>query len=70
MLTIIVLTTEEKVFIVKHYFRSNRVGRQNGPSLHHVREYYEVQFNKMAPNNKTILAIVEKFHFAFLLQRE
>ena len=37
MLIIMVLTTEEKVFIIEHYFRSYGVGRQNGPSLHHVR---------------------------------
>ena len=35
---------------------------QNGPSLRHVREHYEEQFTKMAPSNKTILAIVEKYH--------
>ena len=57
-----VLTTQEKFFIVEHYFRSYRIGRQNGPSLRHVWEYYEVQFNKKAPSNKTILAIVEKIH--------
>ena len=43
-------------------FRSYGVGRQNEPSLSHVREHYEEQFNKMAPNNNTIPAIVEKFH--------
>ena len=57
MLTIMVLTTE-KVFIVEHYFRSYGVGRQDGPSL----RYYEEQFNKTAPSNKTILAMVKKFH--------
>ena len=57
VLTIMVLTTEEKVFIVEHYFQSYGVGCQNGLSLSHVREHYEEQFNKMAPNNKTILAI-------------
>ena len=62
VLTIMVLITEEKVFIVEHYFRSYGVGHQNGPSLCHVREHYEEQFNKMAPSNKTILANVEKFH--------
>ena len=62
MLIIMVFTTEEKVFIVDHYFRSDGAGRQNGPSLHHVSEHYEEQFNKTAPSNKTILAIVEKFH--------
>ena len=62
VLTIMVLTTEEKVFIVEQYFRSYGVGRQNVPNLHHFREHYEKQFNKMAPSNKTILAIVEKFH--------
>ena len=62
VLTIMFHTTEEKVFIVKHHFRSNGVGRQNGPSLHHVREHYEEQVNKTAPSNKTILATVEKFH--------
>ncbi|KAJ4427703.1 hypothetical protein ANN_25355 [Periplaneta americana] len=35
---IMVLTTEEKVFIVEHYFRSYEVGHQNGPSLCHVKE--------------------------------
>ena len=62
VLTIMVLTTEEKVFIIAHYFQLYGVGRQNGPSLHHVREHYEEQFNKTVPSNKTILAIVEKFH--------
>ena len=62
VLIITVLTTEEKVFIVEHYFRSYGVGRQNGPSLRHVREHYGEQINKTAPSNKTILAIVEKFH--------
>ena len=61
VLTIMVLKAK-KVFIVEHYFRSYGIGRQNGPSLHHVREHYEEQFNKTAPSNKTILAIVEKFH--------
>ena len=62
VLTIMVLTTEEKVFIVEHYFRSYGVGHQNGPSLRHVREHYDKQLNKTAPSNKTILAMVEKFH--------
>ena len=63
VLTIMVLTTEEKVFfIVEHYFRSYGVVRQNEQSLRHAREHYEEQFNKTAPSNKTILAIVEKFH--------
>ena len=62
VLTIIVLTTEEKVFIIKHYFLSYSVGRQNGPSLRHVGEHYEEQFNKTVQSNKTILATVEKFH--------
>ena len=44
VLTIMVLTTEDKVFIVEHYFRSYGVGRQNVPSLRHVREHYEEQF--------------------------
>ena len=58
MLTIMVLTTEEKVFIIEHYFRSYGVGHRNGPSLHHVGEYYEEHFNKTAPSNKIIVAIV------------
>ena len=60
MLTIMVLTREEKFFI-EHYFRSYGVGRQNGPSLRHIRQYYEERFNKTAQSNKRILAIVEKF---------
>ena len=64
VLTIMVLTTVEKVFIVEHY--------QNGPSLRHVREHYEEQFNKTSPRNKTILANVEKFHLtgSVLCQRK
>ena len=62
MLTIMILITEGKVFIVEHYFRSYGVGRQNGPNLRHIREHYEGQFKKTAPSNKTILPIVEKFH--------
>ena len=62
VLTIMVLTTEKKVFIIENYFQSYGVGRQNGPSLRHAREHYKEQFNKTAPSNKTILAIVEKFH--------
>ncbi|PSN49819.1 hypothetical protein C0J52_01369 [Blattella germanica] len=52
-----VLTTEENIFIFKHYLLSYRVWCQNGPSLCHIRE----QFNKIAPSNKIILAIIEKF---------
>ena len=72
VLTIMVLTTKEKVFIVEHYIRSYGVGRRNGPSLRHVRERYEEKFNKTAPGNKTIPAIVEKFHRtgSFLCQRK
>ena len=62
VLTIMVLTTEEKVFNVEYYFRSYEVGCENGPSVRHVREHYEEQFNKTAPSNETILAIVKKFH--------
>ena len=62
VLRITILTTEKMVFIVEHYFRSYGVGRQNGPSLRYVREHYEEQINKTAPSNKTILAIIEKFH--------
>ena len=62
VLTIMVLTTEEKVFIVEHYFRSFGVGSQNGPSLLHVREHFQKQINRTAPSNKTILVLVEKFH--------
>ena len=62
VLTIMVFITEEKVFIIEHYFRSYGVGHQNGPSLRHVWEHYEEQFKKTASSNKTILAIIEKFH--------
>ena len=61
VLTVMVPTTEEKVFIIEHYFLSYRVGHQTGPSLRHVRKHYEEQFNKTL-SNKTILAIAEKFH--------
>ena len=62
MLTIMVLTTEENVLIVEHYFRSYGVGRQNGPILRYVRGHCKERFNKTASSNKTILVIVEKFH--------
>ena len=62
VLTIMVLTTKEKVFIFEHYLRSYGVGHQNEPGLRFVREHYEEQFNEKAPSNKTILIIVEKFH--------
>ncbi|KAJ4427262.1 hypothetical protein ANN_24880 [Periplaneta americana] len=55
------------MFIVKHYFRAYGVGRQIGPSLRHIKEQYQERFNNAAPNNTTMLAVVEKFrrtHFA------
>lgn len=55
------LTTEEKVFIVEHYFRSYGKGKQGGPSLKLVTETYREQFHKEAPTNKVMLSIVEKF---------
>ena len=61
VLTIMILTRGEG-FILEHYFWSYEVGHQIGLSLSHVIEHYEEQFNKTAPSNKTILAIVEKFH--------
>ncbi|PSN37071.1 hypothetical protein C0J52_26858 [Blattella germanica] len=54
-----VLTNGEKIFILEYYLLSYGVGRQNGPSLRHVREQFGGQFNKIAP--KIMLAIVEKF---------
>ena len=41
-------------------------------SLRDVREHYKEKFNKTAPSNKTIPAIVEKFHRtgSFLRQRK
>ena len=63
VLIIKVLKTEEKVFIIEHYFRSYGAGRQNGPSLHHVREHYEEQFNKMAQvqNNRSYRREVPRY---------
>ncbi|KAF2903116.1 hypothetical protein ILUMI_03077 [Ignelater luminosus] len=55
-----VLTTEEKVFIVKHYFRSYGNGQDNGPTLKQVSEKYRQEFNKAAPSKSVMLAIVEK----------
>ncbi|KAJ4440020.1 hypothetical protein ANN_08151 [Periplaneta americana] len=52
---------KEKVFIVEHHFQSYGVGRQNGPSLRHVKEQYQERFNNSAPNNTTMLVIIEKF---------
>ncbi|KAJ4440351.1 hypothetical protein ANN_08490 [Periplaneta americana] len=37
------------------------IGRQNGPSLRHVKEQYQERFNNAAPNNTTMLAVVESF---------
>ena len=62
MVTIMILTTEKKVFIIEHYFWSYGVGRQNGLSLRHVGKHYEEQFNKTVPSNKTILVIVKKLY--------
>ncbi|KAJ4443474.1 hypothetical protein ANN_05146 [Periplaneta americana] len=63
-MAIMVLTTEEKKFIFEHYFRSYGVEHQNGPSLRHVKEQYQERFNNKAPNNTTMLAVVETFrHF-------
>lgn len=56
-----VLTTEEKVFIVEHYFRSYGNGRDNSPSLKQVAEKYGQKFNKTAPSKSVMLAVVEKF---------
>ncbi|PSN57722.1 hypothetical protein C0J52_00306 [Blattella germanica] len=56
-----VLTTEEKIFILENYLLSYGVRRQNGPSLCHVTEQFWKQFNKIAPSNKTILPTIEKF---------
>ncbi|KAF2904142.1 hypothetical protein ILUMI_02031 [Ignelater luminosus] len=56
-----VLTTEEKVFIVEHYFRSYGNGRDNGLSLKQVSEKYRQEFNKVATSKSVMLAIVEKF---------
>ena len=52
VLTIMVLTTEENIFIAEDYFRSYILGRQNVPSLRYVREHYEEQFNKTTPVTK------------------
>ncbi|PSN39552.1 hypothetical protein C0J52_17519 [Blattella germanica] len=60
-----VLRTGEKIFIYKRYLESYGIGRQNGCSLHHVKEYYNEQFNKLAPSNTTLLAIFEKFRCTF-----
>ena len=61
------ILTRGEGFFVEHYFWSYEVGHQIGLSLSHVREHYKEQFNKMAPSNKTILAIVEKFHHKALV---
>lgn len=56
-----VLTTEEKVFLVEHYFRSYGKGRNDGPSLEQVSIKYQQKFNKAAPSKSVMLAVVEKF---------
>ena len=55
------LTTDEKEFIVEHYFRPYGNGKQSGPSLKLVTEQYREQFHKEAPTNAVMLSIVEKF---------
>lgn len=45
------LSTEEKVFIVEHYFRSYGSGREGGASLKKVAEQFREEFNKTAPSN-------------------
>lgn len=56
-----VLSTEEKVFLVEHYFRSYGVGRNNGPCLKQVSERYQQHFCKAFPSKAVMLAVVEKF---------
>ena len=55
------LATEEKVFIVKYYFRSYGNGYQGRPSLKLVAEQYREHFNKPAPCNIVMLCFVTKF---------
>lgn len=55
------LSTEEKVFLVEHYFRSYGLGRQSGPSIKFVREQFSEHFNKQAPSNAIVLNIITKF---------
>lgn len=55
------LTTEEKVFIIEHYFRPYGNGKQRRPSLKLVTEKYCTKFHKESPANVVMLSIVEKF---------
>ncbi|KAJ4436925.1 hypothetical protein ANN_17057 [Periplaneta americana] len=61
---IMVLSPEEKVFIVDHYFRPHGVGRQNRQSLHHVKEQDQERFNIAEPNNTAMSAVAEKFRLS------
>lgn len=56
-----VLSTEEKVFLVEHYFRSYGMGRHNGASLLYVSDQFTQRFNKRSPSNAVILKVIEKF---------
>ncbi|KAF8777809.1 hypothetical protein HNY73_014611 [Argiope bruennichi] len=55
------LSTKEKVFMVQHYFRSYRRGREGGLSLKKIAEQSQEKFNKAAPSNTVMLSNVTKF---------
>lgn len=55
-----VLTTAEAVFIVKHYFRSYRIGHAGGPSWSHKVLCSQEHFHKNSPINAVNISDVEE----------
>lgn len=56
-----VLTMQEKVFYVEHYFHLYGVGYLSQQSLLHVLNEFCEQFQKPSPNNMVILVVIKKF---------
>ena len=55
------LNTQEKAFLVEHYFRSYGKGHSEGPSVKLVFELFQREFEKNPPTKRTLLLLVNKF---------
>ena len=61
IILMMLLSAQEKSFIVETYFRSYGVGRNDGPSLKFVSTRFEERFNKRFPTKRSISLLVIKF---------
>lgn len=55
------LSTEERIFLIEHYHKSVKFGRNNGPSVKWTLSKYSEHFEKNPPNKSTLLDLVKKF---------